>query len=134
MKHKVSELTGALLDTAVARSEGWQLMPGMSNVWAVPSRVRGIGGDWIDTSTVEPTRPWSTDWTHGGPIIERKRITLVPFDDGDGQQWSATTDKHRGYIDESLPFWGIGSASGATALVAAMRAYVAGRFGPEIEV
>ena len=62
MKHKVSELEGALLDAAVAKAEGYELDSDGDN-----RTVRDNGG--------APSR-WrpSTDWTQGGPIIEREEI------------------------------------------------------------
>jgi hypothetical protein len=63
----------------------------------------------------------STDWAVGGPIIERERIDIQHG----GWEWGAW----RG----SNPFWSpIGEAFGQTPLVAAMRAYVVGKFGEEV--
>lgn len=52
---KTSELTGAALDWAVAKCEGYDLNP------AVKKHA------WIH---------YSTDWAQGGPIIEREKITV----------------------------------------------------------
>ena len=60
---------------------------------------------------------WATDWGQGGPIIERERIaTWINGND----DWTATD--------------GIKTTTGETALIAAMRCYVASHFGDEIEV
>ena len=95
---KVSELTGAALDWAVTKAEGFD------------SEVTGPEwGLW----------GWATDWGQGGPIIERCCINV--YYDGGGY-WCATTDS------------GDPPKFGPTPLIAAMRCYVASRFGDEIEV
>ena len=109
MKHKVAELEGALLDAAVAKAEGQ---------WSAES-VKAIAehpGVW---------RP-STSWIFGGPIIERERMCIqcpdvIDADLGRGQ-WSANV-------------YGAGAwQEGTTPLIAAMRAYVASKFGEEIDL
>jgi hypothetical protein len=73
----------------------------------------------------------STDWERGGPIIEREGIAVWR---GEGE-WCAThpstvesaySGRH-GYIDVDR----FDSAAGATPLIAAMRAYVASKFGED---
>ena len=111
MKHKVSELEGALLDAAVAKAEGYELDSDGDN-----RTVRDNGG--------APSR-WrpSTDWTQGGPIIERERIaTYPPLCVGDYDEWEATVGGKM--VGERGP----------TPLIAAMRAYVASKFGEEVEL
>jgi len=131
MKHKVSELEGALLDAAVAKAEGGEVF-----------EVRGDGEPpYPYFATRKPRCPhrrvaaYSTDWNVGGPIIERERIAVY-FDDG----WIAGFDlgiDHWDYGGET----GSGSslelrhsAAGPTPLIAAMRAYVASKFGDEVEL
>ena len=106
MKHKVSELEGALLDAAVAKAEGR---------WSA---------DAIQAITEHPGvwRP-SLNWAFGGPIIERERIELAsPGSHRHPGQWAAWTcvDDHEFY--------------GATPLIAAMRAYVASKFGDAVDL
>jgi hypothetical protein len=110
-KHKVSELTGALLDSAVAKAEGYEIV-----------QTTGVG-DWIVVRVdagEEPERycprRW---WLQGGPIIERERIAARPTADG----WEASA--------VALHDWSI---EGPTFLIAAMRAYVASKFGDEIDL
>jgi hypothetical protein len=59
--------------------------------------------------------PYSTDWSLGGPIIERERIDVQP---DTYPTWSAD----RGHI------------TGPTLLVAAMRCYVADKLNGEVEI
>ncbi|PLC06392.1 hypothetical protein CY658_04985 [Variovorax sp. RO1] len=119
---KTSELTGAQLDYWVAKAEG--------------HRVRLVGelvvfyegGD--DSGLKERRGPEfspSTDWSDGGPIIERERIGV----------WSGV-DPYSGKSADALWFSegsgtssGRAKATGPSSLVAAMRAYVASKFGED---
>lgn len=107
MRHKVADLEGKNLDTAVNVAE-WK---------------RKTDGRWVG----EP-RAYSTEWKHGGPIIERERTSVIREgwrDDG----WIAGTNAEMGPCNrlDHQQF-------GPTPLVAAMRAYVASVFGDEVEL
>lgn len=101
MKTKVATASGPVLNGLVATCEGYRL-------------------DLVPESSFDP----STDWSQGGPIIERENIT--------GLQKS----KHLGtgdvlwhcFIDNS------NFQVGPTPLIAAMRCYVASKLGEEVEV
>lgn len=100
---KVSELSGFALDWAVAKCEG--------------EEVRLIKGQLETLWTDNGYKP-STNWSQGGPIIERERIDVYGFD---GEQWGAEDNfRSRQYGD--------------TPLIAAMRCYVASKLGEEITV
>jgi hypothetical protein len=63
----------------------------------------------------------STDWACGGPIIEREQIQIDPL------------TRHREPGDWSAQVWlPYRRAQGETPLIAAMRAYVASKFGNEV--
>jgi hypothetical protein len=95
---KTSELMGAALDWAVAMAENW-------------------------AGAVFEVKPYSKDWAHGGPIIEREGISV----DRMGLAWTADiADSVGGYIEHT--------ESGATPLIAAMRCYVASKLGDEVEI
>jgi hypothetical protein len=67
-----------------------------------------------DGTDYAPSRKWS----HGGPIIERERITI---DAGQhGRLWVARKGAHE--------------TTGPTPLVAAMRCYVASQLGDEVDL
>lgn len=106
---KTSELQGAALDWAVAKCEG--------------SKVRVMSGvchdaELLDMQVDGDTRIiYSTDWSQGGPIIERERIRLDPRG-----VWVAGHDSSN---DEY---------TGPTPLIAAMRCYVASKLGDEVEL
>ena len=103
MKIKTSELSGVQLDWEVAR-----LVVGYSY-----DQLREYHRNSFFHS-------YSTDWSLGGPIIERERILLEPQSD----HWEATRD------DGDYVFWKFGK----TPLIAAMRCYVASKLGAEVEV
>ena len=68
-----------------------------------------------------------TDWAHGGPIIERERISTNPAEgaDDEGQPgW-------KGWVSFPNEPSAVGPMYGITILIAAMRAYVASKFGDE---
>ena len=102
MKIKTADLQGPALDWAVAKAVG-EYKP-----VAVPA--------------------YSTDWSQGGPIIEREEIgTERHAPCMSGSEWEARgsiTAKGAGYL------W----AYGPTPLIAAMRCYVASKLGDEVEV
>jgi len=92
---RTSELQGAALDWAVAKAMG-EYKP-----TAVPN--------------------YSTDWSQGGPIIEREGFGVFKY--SSGPEWTArTTDYPPKYV------------KGPTPLIAAMRCYVASKLGGEVEV
>jgi hypothetical protein len=107
---KVSELTGAALDWAVAKAEGIELSNGCYNRLLVDGRMSA------GQKMLTPYNP-STDWAQGGPIIEREKMTL----EWTGEDWMA-------YIRHDEEYFG------PTPLIAAMRCYVASKLGDEIEV
>jgi len=98
---KTSDLSGAALDYVVAECEG----------------VIYHGPAWTK---------YSTDWSQGGPIIERERIEL----------------KYLGY--NNPPYWGAlkfspskyerKAAIGPTPLIAAMRCYVESKLGDTVNL
>lgn len=71
----------------------------------------------------EPGEPWrpSTDWCVGGPIIEARGIWLAPRPVT--ADWEAGLPRNVGVL----------TMRGPTPLVAAMRVFVASRFGAEVE-
>lgn len=101
---RTAELTGALLDYWVARAEGYK--------WAddiTPDQARGVP-------------PYSTDWAQGGPIIERERPSV---DACCGDEGWYVRSRHAPCDGDQF--------FGNTLLEAAMRAYVASKFGDVVE-
>ncbi|CAB4159260.1 Bacteriophage P22, NinX [uncultured Caudovirales phage] len=98
---KTSELTGAALDWAVTKIEA--------------ERKRF-------TIYPEYMTDYSTNWAHGGPIIEREAINLRALGSAlwEAETWSAGGDQY--LLD------------GTTPLIAAMRCYVASKLGDEVQL
>ena len=96
---KTSELSGESLDLAVGKCIG------LSH--ALHGQV-----------------PYSTDWAHGGPIIEREEIYLAKSILGG---WTGSiyinADNHNCILHQ-----------GPTPLIAAMRCFVASKLGDEMEI
>ena len=119
MKHKVSELEGALLDAAVAKADGAELY---RSSYCPPGGEPAIILGWgVDSDIRVP--PYSSSWLCGGPIIERERIELRP--------WKPELAHIASWTAMTLDGW---PATGHTPLIAAMRAYVASKLGDEIEL
>jgi hypothetical protein len=110
---KTSELTGTALDWAVAKCEGIIGVDGRHTDEYCDSLRHDQDGDYSP----------STDWSQGGPIIEREGISV----DRAGLAWTADlSDSVGGYIEHT--------ESGPTPLIAAMRCYVASKLGDEVEI
>ena len=111
MKTKLSE--NVALDLAVAELEGWKY------VWPMHDGSQVMVSNKKDSS--HHFNP-SENWGHAGPIIEREGLTLrAPISQGIHYR-----------AEDGSPVWrainadGV-TAGGATALVAAMKCYVASR-------
>jgi len=109
---KTSKLQGTALDWAVAKCEGIDLFE--TEGWLYDH----------DTGTRKPYGP-STNWTQGGPIIEREGINLE--NNPSRCHWIASTPapEHRNGAVETV---------GLTPLIAALRCYVASKLGDEVEI
>lgn len=107
---KTSELQGAALDYAVAKCMG-----------IVSDETPKYAGN-----TEYSFKP-STDWAHGGPLIEREGITTSPHSTHNGviREWKAGRD----WPMSHSPYY-----FGPTPLIAAMRCYVASKMGEEINI
>ena len=114
---KTSDLIGPALDWAVAKSEG-------------------SIGKWYCTryGKTERVTNWhpSTNWSQGGTIIERERITVAPADGESfvGQEaWCAYRIEtlFKEAHDHEYQY-------GPTPLITAMRCYVASKLGDEVEM
>lgn len=102
MKIKTSELTGIALD------------------WAVTYALHGGCASYIFKHG-RAFHAYSTDWSQGGPIIEREKLSVV-IQTAEPPLWFASCPRYcyKGY--------------GHTPLVATMRCFVASRLGDEVEV
>ena len=115
MKIKTSELTGAALDWAVAKCEG-------------TDPVIGTWGNHLYNERNMPDYKFSTDWSQGGPIIERECITFWTGDSWQDEYGNFTSIKCAKHPSSAQHY------DGPTPLIAAMRCYVASKLGDECEV
>lgn len=107
LKLKTTELMGPALDWAVAKAEGYIDDP--------ESWLHGASLEQVKAGTFKP----STNWSQGGPLIEREAVSLTQF--SDHPKWTA---KH----PASVCF------DGPTPLIAAMRCLVASKLGDTVQV
>lgn len=114
MKIKTSELIGAQLDWAVAKAAEIPtgVMSGILYRKDLPGDTYGPG----------PIFKPSTDWSHGGPLIEKFGVMLIDPGAPKEGEWEASTSGDTDFC------------SGATPLIAMCRAIVAAKLGEEIEV
>lgn len=110
---KVSDLTGEQLDTWVAKAEGVVISRDPDGLLFV-----GRGRYWAPSS----------DWSLGGPILEREQIQLQCLDKArPSSRWRAFVLLHEGDSLEAF------SQEGATMLIAAMRCFVASKLGEDVD-
>jgi hypothetical protein len=114
---KTNELTGIALDWAVAKCEP----DGTLAIYFDEDTGEPLcHDDWEDNQEYKP----STNWSQGGPIIEREGInTRYDPDCNKAQAWEASDD---------IDFFE--AVYGPTPLIAAMRCYVASVLGDDIEI
>lgn len=133
MKVKVSEATGPVLDWMVAKAKEISVDLRLSCLVNGPRAAPFVNQRWVgDQERWDRYEP-STNWTYGGPIIEREGIDLwcnVP---------SGIAEKHKWWG----PSWracyhrcGVGTepSYGPAPLIAAMRCYVTSKLGDEVDV
>lgn len=134
MKIETNKLTGVALDCAVALAEGGTGLhfDTVASWWiTIAGREVTFSMGWSDSQRFRP----SHEWAHGGPIVERESICVMPPTVRRiGKErhafpvnyWRAmvTTDENEFAIH----------GRGTTPLSAAMRCYVASKLGEEIEI
>jgi hypothetical protein len=106
MKIKTSELTGAALDWAVAQIEN-------EPVVFARGAIRYAPGQFSDEVPYSP----STDWSQGGPIIER--------------EWETLCSQMDARDSTGTPLWML---VGKDLLPFFMRCFVASKLGDEVDV
>lgn len=118
---KIVDLTGSALDYAISKAEGIQVWKDSSNEGVVNGEfLYHFNKDWVRYTP-------STDWSQGGPIIDREGILSGP------SPFRAELGKFAACVGSN---WDEGKfiGTGPTRLVAAMRCYVASKLGDEVEI
>jgi hypothetical protein len=114
---KTSELTGAALDWAVAQAEDFD--------WYIEVKPTAYGPKpfvFEEHGEVSFKFQPSSNWSQGGPIIEREKLDLEWIG---ADRCRATYD----WLDESFH-----EGFGPTPLIAAMRCYCCAKLGDEIDI
>ena len=113
---KTSKLIGPALDWAVAKCENTGKLIKLGYVYEIVVNISADlgGGEAVYTP--------STNWSQGGPIIEREKF-CAPVWDKLWKHWSVPHPKNAAL-----------RIHGPTPLIAAMRCYVASKLGDEVEI
>ena len=122
MKIKTSELIGPALDWAVAKCEGADGLRENPHRFDRRLIIR-LAGRNVFMNCLN----FSTDWSQGGPIIEREGInTLVHVTvNGVITEWKAGKD----WPMSRFPYY-----TGPTPLIAAMRCYCCAKLGEFVDI
>ena len=125
MKIKTNKLVGAALDWTVAKCEGLKLY---RNALLGGQIKEGwwVSGYYMDPNNWIPLNllNFSTDWSQGGPVIERERLCLEIDHAG---VWLSYSKQNYGDEPEHMH-------AGSTPLIAAMRCYVVSKLGDTVDV
>lgn len=119
---KTSQLTGAALDWAVAKCKYPKL------VWGSSIGIHHASHQIVIPHLPEPRCYWnpSTNWSQGGPIIEREWLDLTP--------WPNESREDMWWHCQQHDSGGDCAQYGPTPLIAAMRCYVASKLGDNVEL
>lgn len=116
---KTADLIGPALDWAVAKSEAKE------NVKIEQCRGADTPAFCVVLTSGVHWTP-STDWSQGGPLIEKYRLEIV-FDGSRNEGWRCVKDWCYGEVNDTYPL-------GETHLIAACRAVVASVFPNTVQV
>ena len=116
---KTADLIGPTLDWAVAKCEKIEVKTSKQLGYTYdPTQPPSL---WFSSNGHDMWTP-STDWSQGGPIIEREGIDVLN-ETKERNVWASLITGHPHVV-----------AEGPTPLVAAMRAYVASKLGDEVDI
>ena len=124
-QYKVAELSDALLDAAVALAEGFPLCEEWNQTDYI---LLGTGAG--DLKRYSP----STNWAIGGPIIQREKITIAPYDRVTGIRSPMLLDWCSCCFNIGDDPEGCHITLAHEPLIAAMRAYVIRKLGETVEL
>lgn len=124
---KTCDLIGAALDWAVATALGYTRSTIQGVDWGKRWKEPAPIGFWDEVDMDDGLFSPSTNWTHGGPVIEREEIAVAPttmLGQGGQFSWEART-----YAEDAEPR----GMYGPTPLIAAMRCF-ASKLGDTVMV
>jgi len=124
MKLKTSELTGLALNWVVAQAQGMHVEFNKYFQDAVEIIVPEDDIEYDnDGYPISQIYSPSTAWSDGGWIIEREGLLVRPSFTDERDKWTSIQWAPKAVFE-----------SGPTPLIAAMRCYVASKFGDEVDV
>jgi hypothetical protein len=117
---KTAELIGAALDWAVSKCEGFtsEYEPDIGDFWI--ERTNHTYTGLAPFGYLKEALHFSTDWSQGGPIIERELLTICAL------------SKNRFSAGYAVAHSAKNNQIGTTPLIAAMRCYVASKLGDKV--
>ena len=118
MKVKTATLIGPALDWAVATALG------VTEFGPPPGRSQAA--EFALMHDDDPALQFSTNWSQGGPIIEREWLDITP--------WPNESDENQRWQVMQFDRTEVVEAFGPTPLIAGMRCFIASRLGDEVEV
>lgn len=136
---KVSELSGAALDWAVATCENLPLKLDPMGKGVSSHRYHVWPDDWPPSApgylSVGGKYSPSTNWSQGGPIIDREDLAISPLPDGLWRAYAPEGTKWVPHGESGLEVFNWKHKQEAYhPLIAAMRCYVASKLGEEVEI
>jgi hypothetical protein len=121
VRHDVLTHAGATAPSVTARYEDGGRAQSSAGMFYLTKEDAQLSADMENLGGVDGFTP-STDWSQGGPIIDRELIAVCLDEDGD--TWRAWYPMRQGIED----------GTGPTPLIAAMRCFVASKLGDTVEV
>jgi hypothetical protein len=130
---RVADLAGAQLALWVAQAAGICLHDGPTRKecgnWGTDYFCVACGKETSDGPDKMSWRPHE-NWSQGGPIIDNQKISFVVTDWGDADlDWAGYEPCLQSMT--GMAYDGV-TATGPTPLIAAMRAFVASKFGDKV--
>ena len=132
MKVKTADLIGPALNWAVATIEGYGGLRRNPHAFDQSLIMNRRDGQCVLFSSLN----YLTDWSQGGPIIEREGINLFKhnkLNDGQPDVWCAHKVVPRPNMEGSFNSCAL-ALDGPTPLIAAMRCFVSSKLGDEVDV
>lgn len=129
MKIKTADLIGPALDWAVATIEGYGGLRRNPHAFDQSLIMNRGDGQCVLFSSLN----YHTDWSQGGPLLERENIGLEKHRLDGPYQWAAC-DWHPVVVQGHTCLERSKYVYGPTPLIAAMRCIVAATLGDEVDV
>lgn len=125
MRIKPAQAEGPTLDLLVAKAKGLFEFEVYTGAKVINGKLHLLKGADVFNQPFEP----SSNWAQGGLIIDLADISVQCFD-----RSSPAERKWCAYMPGQMPYNSSEEIVGPTPLIAAMRCYVIGKLGAEVEI